>query len=79
MVHYHRSGEMEAELELELEALDDGRTRYTQVLSFRSLPASRPLGYVLERTVVRRTMQRDFEEMILPNFTRLVERRGVTA
>jgi hypothetical protein len=39
----------------------------------------RPLGYVLERTVMRRGMQRDFDEMILPNFKRLAERAPVTA
>jgi uncharacterized protein YndB with AHSA1/START domain len=78
-VHYHRSGELEAELELLLEPIDDGATRYTQLLRFRSLPAFRPLGYVLERTVMRRGMQRDFDEMILPNFKRLAEQSAVTA
>jgi uncharacterized protein YndB with AHSA1/START domain len=78
-VHYHRSGELEAELELTLEPIDDGRTRYTQRMRFRTLPAFRPLGYVLERTLMRRRMQRDFDRMILPNFKRIAESRAVTA
>jgi uncharacterized protein YndB with AHSA1/START domain len=78
-VHYHRSGELEAELELTLEPIDDETTCYTQRLWFRALPVFRPLGYVLERTVMRRGMQRDFDEMILPNFKRLAERTPVTA
>jgi uncharacterized protein YndB with AHSA1/START domain len=78
-VHYHESGELEAELELVLEPIDDGKTRYTQILHFRAFPAFRPLGYVLERTVMRRGMQRDFDETILPNFKRIVESRAATA
>lgn len=74
--HYHESGELEAELQVVCEALDDDRTRYTQVLRFRALPAFRPLGYLLERTVMRRRMRRDFDEMILPNFGRIAERRA---
>lgn len=74
-VHYHESGELEAELEVRLEPIDDGTTRYTQIMRFRALPAFRPLGYVLERTVMKRKMQRDFDEMILPNFKRLAEER----
>jgi uncharacterized protein YndB with AHSA1/START domain len=75
IVHYHESGELEAELEVLTEAIDDGTTRYTQVMHFRALPAFRPLGYVLERTVMKRKMQQDFDEMILPNYKRLVEER----
>lgn len=78
-VHVHESREFEAELELRLEPLGDERTRYTQVMHFRSLPAFRPLGYLLERTVVKRRMQRDFDEMILPNFKRIAERRTLAA
>lgn len=77
-VHYHRSGELEAELELRLEAVDEETTRYTQLLRFRALPAFRPLGYVIERVVMKRQMQRDFDEMILPNFRRIAEERAVT-
>ena len=78
-VHYHRSGELEAELHVRCEPLDDESTRYTQVLRFRALPAFRPLGYVLERTVMKRNMRRDFERMILPNFKHIAERRAAEA
>lgn len=74
--HYHRSGELEARLEVLVDPVDPGRTRYTQVLHFRFLPAFRPLGYLLERLFVRRSMQRDFEGTILPNFKRLAETRA---
>lgn len=74
-VHSHRSGEIAADLEVRLEAVDDDTTRYTQTLRFRALPAFRPLGYVLERTVMKRGMQSDFDRMILPNFKALVEGR----
>ena len=78
-VHYHRSDEFEAELHVRCEALDDETTRYTQVLRFRALPAFRPLGYVLERTVMKRNMQGDFDTMILPNFKHIAERRAAAA
>ena len=74
-VHYHRSGELEAELELRYEPMGGERTRYTQTLRFRALPAFRPLGYVLERTVMPRRMKRDFDRTILPNYKRLCEER----
>lgn len=74
-VHYHEGGELEAELEVLLEAVDDETTRYTQIMHFRALPLFRPLGYVLERTVMKRRMQQDFDGMILPNFKRLTEER----
>lgn len=73
-VHSHRSGELRADLELLLEPLGDARTRYTQVMRFEALPAFRPLGAVLERTLMRRQMRRDFETMILPNYQRIAER-----
>ena len=75
-VHYHKSGELEAELEVLAESVDVDTTRYTQVLHFRALPAFRPLGYILERTVMKRKMQRDFDEMILPNFKTMAEMRA---
>ena len=75
-VHYHKSGELEAELEVLAESIDSDTTRYTQVLRFRAFPAFRPLGFVLERTVMKRKMQRDFEEMILPNFKAMAEMRA---
>lgn len=76
--HYHTSGELEAELQVVCEAIDDETTRYTQLLRFRALPAFRPLGYLLERTVMKRNMKHDFDDMILPNFKRIAEQR-VTA
>ena len=75
-VHSHRSGEIAADLEVRLEAVDESTTRYTQTLRFRALPAFRPLGFVLERTLMKRGMQRDFDRMILPNFKALVEDRA---
>lgn len=76
LVHYHDGSELEAELEVRLDPIDEGRTRYTQRLRFRGLPAFRPLGYVLERTVMKRSMQRDFDRMILPNYKRIAEARA---
>lgn len=76
IVHSHSGGELDADLEVTYEALDEDTTRYTQVMRFRSMPSFRPLGWVLERTVVKRSMQRDFEEMILPNYKRLAEERA---
>lgn len=75
IVHYHDGSEMEAELDVQLEAIDDETTRYTQTMRFRALPAFRPLGYILERTVMKRKMQQDFDRMILPNFKRIIEER----
>jgi carbon monoxide dehydrogenase subunit G len=74
-VHSHSSGEIEIDLEVTCEALDATSTRYTQVMEYRALPAFRPLGYILERTVMKRQMQKDFDEMILPNYKRIVEQR----
>jgi len=39
-VHSHRSGGLDADLELPYEPLDDDRARYTQVMRFRSYPRS---------------------------------------
>ena len=75
-VHSHVSGELEADLELLLEELGPRRTRYTQRMQFRALPAFRPLGALLERTVMKRQMRRDFDEMILPNYKRIAEQRA---
>lgn len=74
-VHRHEGGELDAILEVTLDAIDDDRTRYTQVMDFRALPAFRPLGFVLERTVMKRQMRGDFEDMILPNYKRFAEER----
>jgi carbon monoxide dehydrogenase subunit G len=75
-VHSHRGGELEADLELTLEPRGERRTRYTQRMRFRALPRFRPLGALLERTVMKRQMRRDFERMILPNYKRIAERRA---
>lgn len=75
VVHRHRSGEIDAELLLEFTPLAGERTRYTQTMTFRGLPAFRPLGLVIERIAMKPQMQRDFDEMILPNVKRLVEER----
>ncbi|MEE9228406.1 MAG: hypothetical protein V3U47_05490 [Acidimicrobiia bacterium] len=69
------SGEKEAELEVLCEPLDETSTRYTQTMEYRGLPAFRPLGFILERTVMKRKMQRDFDRMVLPNYKRIVEGR----
>jgi hypothetical protein len=74
-VHSHRGGELEADLECLYEALEAESTRYTQIMRFRALPAFRPLGFILERTVMKRKMQRDFEGMILPNYKSIAEQR----
>jgi hypothetical protein len=75
-VHSHASGELQADLEVLVEPITDGRTRYTQRMHIRALPVFRPLGWVLERTAVGWKMQRDLERMILPNFKRIAERRA---
>lgn len=72
-VHSHRGSELGADLELLMQPLGEGRTRYTQTMQFRALPGFRPLGFVLERTVMKRKMRRDFEQMVLPNLKRLIE------
>jgi carbon monoxide dehydrogenase subunit G len=77
-VHSHASGELEAHLEVILEPLAEDRTKYTQRMRVRALPAFRPLGWLLERTAVKWKMQRDFERMILPNYKRIAERRAVS-
>lgn len=75
-VHSHTSGAGEAHIEVLVEPIGDARTRYTQRMRIRALPAIRPLGWLLERTAVRWKMQRDFERMILPNYKRIAERRA---
>lgn len=75
-VHVHEGGEIEAHLAIEVAPIDDDTTHYAQVMDFRALPAFRPLGYVLERTVMRRGMQRDFDGMILPNYKAMAEARS---
>lgn len=78
-VHAHQGGEMDAELEILFDPLDEERTRLTEIMRFRALPAFRPLGFLLERTVMKRKMQQDFDEMILPGFKRIAEERHASA
>lgn len=68
----------EADLEIILEPVADDRTSYTQRMQFRALPVFRPLGWLLERTAMKRKMQRDFVQMILPNYKRIAEGRAVS-
>lgn len=72
-VHSHSSGELEADIEITVEPLGGTRTKYSQEMRFRGLPAFRPLGLILERTFMKRQMSRDFQKMILPNYKRIVE------
>lgn len=76
IVHAHSGSEIDAELKVLLDELDDGPTRYTQIMNFRAFPSFRPLGYLLERTVMKQRMQRDFDQMILPNYKRFAEERA---
>lgn len=73
IVHYHNSRELEAELEVLTEPVDDETTQYTQIMHFRAFPVFRPLGFVLERLVMKRQMLHDFDEMILPNYKQIIE------
>ncbi len=78
-VHSNASAALEVDLEVIVEPIGDGGTRYTQRMRFRALPTFRPLGWLLERTAMKPMkwkMQRDFERMILPNYKRIVERRA---
>lgn len=74
-VHSHRGGELEADIEVVCEAVDKQRTRYIQTMYFNALPAFRPLGFILERTIMKKQMQNDIDQMILPNYKRIIEQR----
>ncbi|MDX1691604.1 MAG: SRPBCC family protein [Acidimicrobiia bacterium] len=74
-VHSHSGGELEGDLELRFEALDGTTTRYTQHMAFRAMPKFRPLGFIVERLVMKPSMEKDFRQMILPNYKRIVEER----
>jgi len=43
----------------------DGGTLYSQSLDFRFLPQVRPIGWVMERLVVRRKMAAEFEKIVV--------------
>jgi uncharacterized protein YndB with AHSA1/START domain len=70
-VHVHSGSELEAELTIQVEPVG-GRTRYGQRMRFRALPGFRPLGFLLERTVMKRKMRGDFRR-ILATFKRIAE------
>lgn len=55
-VHVGDLGIMQPELTMRFEERDGG-TRFTQQLSFRALPAFRPLGWLLEQLFIKRTMR----------------------
>jgi hypothetical protein len=74
-IHAHRGSEMDVDLEVLVEPLGSGRTRYTQEMRFRALPRFRPIGWIVERAVLRPKIRRDFDEMILPNYKRIAEAR----
>lgn len=55
-VHVGDLGIMTPELTMTFEERDGG-TRFTQELTFRALPAVRPLGWLLEQVFIERTMR----------------------
>lgn len=55
-VHVGDLGIMKLELTMTFEDRN-GKTRFTQELEFRALPAIRPLGWLLERVFIKRVMQ----------------------
>jgi carbon monoxide dehydrogenase subunit G len=61
--HIGRMPEMEATLRIRLEPEGEG-TRWYHEMDFRMLPKIRPVGWVLERLVVRRKMQADFRRIL---------------
>jgi uncharacterized membrane protein len=73
-VHEHSGGEMEIHLTIDL-ADRPGGTAWTHRLEFRALPAFRPLGWVLERTVMKAKLRRDLTR-VLANAKRIIEKNG---
>lgn len=67
-----RSPVMEATFTLELEP-ERGGTRTTPQMEVRLLPRMRPLGWLLEQTIVKYQMQADMERSV-ETLKRLVER-----
>jgi hypothetical protein len=74
--HIGRMPEMEATLRIRLEPEGEG-TRWFHEMDFRMLPRIRPVGWVLERLVVRRKMQADFRR-ILTTAKSFLERQHAT-
>lgn len=62
-VHEGSMPEMEAALTMRLTPKDEG-TYWKHSMRFRMLPAFRPLGWVLERTIVKRKMAADFRKIL---------------
>jgi len=67
---------MNATLTIELRPADSG-THYTQRMEFTFLPRFRPLGWLLERLVIRRKMESDFKN-IVASVKRIVETKKET-
>jgi carbon monoxide dehydrogenase subunit G len=61
--HVGRMPEGDVTLRIRLEPEGDG-TRWHHEMDIRVLPKVRPLGWLLERLVVRRKMQADFRRML---------------
>lgn len=70
-VHEHAGDEMEITLTIELQEAAGG-TSWRHVIDYRALPKLRPVGWVLERTVMKAKMRRDLRR-IVSNAKKLVE------
>lgn len=70
-VQRSQSKEMDASFTAELQAEGSG-TRLTVALDVRLFPAFRPLGWILEKLIVRRKMQGDVERTV-KTLKRLIE------
>ena len=73
-VHEGSMPEMEAALTIRLTP-QDGGTHWQHSMRFRMLPGFRPLGWLLERTVVKWKMASDFRR-ILTAARELIEEEG---
>ena len=71
-VHVGDMGAVAAELTIAVESEGEG-TRWTQVVEFEALPRLGPVGWLLERLVVRRPMARGLARTMRAG-TELVER-----
>lgn len=73
-VHEHAGGEMQIRLVIDL-AQRPGGTAWTHTLHFRALPAFRPLGWILERTIMKAKMRRDLAR-VLARAKQMIEEAG---
>jgi carbon monoxide dehydrogenase subunit G len=71
-VHVGDMGIMQPELTITVEPEGEG-TRWTQTVEFEALPRLRPVGWLLERLVIRRRMARGLERTMTAG-KELVER-----